>query len=40
MKIYIAWKITGDPGYQSKFRRAAAGLRMCGVKMNGGAEDG
>lgn len=30
MKIYIAGKITGDPGYQSKFRRAAVGLRMCG----------
>ena len=30
MKIYIAGKITGDQGYQAKFRRAAAGLRMCG----------
>ena len=30
MKIYIAGKITGDQGYQEKFRRAAAGLRMCG----------
>ena len=30
MKVYIAGKITGDQGYQAKFRRAAAGLRMCG----------
>lgn len=30
MKIYIAGKITGYQGYQAKFRRAAAGLRMCG----------
>lgn len=29
MKVYIAGKITGDQGYQAKFRRAA-GLRMCG----------
>ena len=30
MKIYIAGKITGDPGYREKFRSAAVGLRMCG----------
>ena len=30
MKVYIAGKITGNQGYQAKFRRAAAGLRMCG----------
>lgn len=28
MKIYIAGKITGDPGYREKFARASAALRL------------
>lgn len=30
MKIYIAGKITGDPGYKEKFRRAAEKLEAQG----------
>lgn len=30
MKIYIAGKITGDPGYREKFRKAAAELTKWG----------
>ena len=30
MKIYIAWKITGDDGYRAKFREAAKALEALG----------
>lgn len=30
MKVYIAGKITGDPGYKEKFRRAAEKLEAQG----------
>ena len=30
MKVYIAGKITGDPGYREKFRKAAEELGKWG----------